>query len=150
MRPSGNGANTGRRKMPHAQKQAAGLPVGNAPREFSKAEKQAFNELKDQWWWADRTHRRFLIATAKVTVKLDRANDFFRKRKAEFIAAGKEPALAYLTDDGERHPRMTELLEAENELADAFPVAEKHKAEVEAESRPVNDDDPSGALRYFR
>ena len=149
MRAALNGRGTGARVTPWARKKERGLPLGDPPRAFTKSEKAAFNQLRDEWAFADRTHRRFIIHVAKVMAKLDRANNFFRRRRAEFVKQGKEPALAYLTDDGERHPRMTALLNAEAELAEAFPIFEKHKAEVEAATKPVTDD-PSGALRYFR
>jgi len=141
---------THRRRARHHEKVEAGLPLGAPPRAFTAAEKRVFNELKEQWPFADRSHRKFVVATAKTMAKHDRLNRFFSKRIQAAVAAGKPKAEAYMSGDGEAHPKLTDLRATEQELWDALKVWRAHRADVESSAAMTAAAQESPAARYMR
>lgn len=100
MRPPRNGV-TGR--VAHAHKAGAGKPIGRPPRAFTDEEKQAWYAIVADWTWADLTHRKFAIATARL-----------HARVAELKA----------------HPAVVELRNLEREKVKAEVTADRHREEV--------------------
>jgi len=141
---------THRRRARHHEKVEAGLPLGKPPRAFTAAEKAVFNELKAQWHFADRSHRKFVVATAKTMAKHDRLNRFFSKRMAAAVAAGKPKAEAYMNGDT-AHPKLADLRATEQELWDALKVWQAHRDDVESSAAMTAAvQQESAAARYMR
>jgi len=100
MRPPRNGV-TGR--VAHAHKAGAGKPIGKPPRAFTDEEKQAWYSIVADWTWADLTHRKFAIKTARLHAR---------------VAELKE------------HPAVVELRNLEREVVRTEVTADRHREEV--------------------
>lgn len=140
MRPKRGGVGS-RRRMTHREKQTAGKPIGNAPRNFSDAECAVWNALKadpEIEPWVDFTHRRWLSKLARTTAARDAAAEFLMARFDEMHERGMsgEPVAgwthAFVADDlTTPHPRKVECDALELEIKDLMKVGEKLRAEVE-------------------
>lgn len=117
-RPSRNGVAERGIQTPRDAKivQANRAPIGRAPQDFTPDERDMWNAIVRECPWVDRSHRRWLRVLALSAARVDRITKYFRRRQKEFAAEGEEVALAYLDDDGKRHPLMTDLLAAEEGL----------------------------------
>jgi len=146
---------THRRRARHHEKIEAGKPLGGPPRNFTAAEKAVFNELKAEWPWADRSHRKFVVSCAKTMAKHDRLNRYFSKRMDAALAAGKSQAEAvesvYMNGDTV-HPKLADLRATENELWESLKVWNAHRDDVETSVALVagTATPESPAARYFR
>lgn len=69
MKPQRGGIGT-RRRMAHRDKQEAGKPIGDPPKNFNAAEREAWHDCMRAWPWLDKVHRRFLIEAARNTALL--------------------------------------------------------------------------------
>jgi len=154
MYPSRNGAGTGRRRMPHAAKAQRGMPIGDAPKSFTRAERKVFAEMRTDIPWLDKTHRKWLVATARTSARVDALSRFFNKRVGDALAAGhseSEAVESAYMNGGEVHPKLTELNAAENAMTDAMKELERHREDVLGRVMPTTAPPPeSAAARYFR
>jgi len=153
---SGNG-----RYISAASRMPAGdrKPVGRAPKGLSAEERDAWNTIAKECPWADSTHRRWILRVAVTSARADSIAEYFRKRQKEFAADGKEPALAFLGDDGKRHHLMTDLLAAEEGMRKllaalgANPSAQvKMMTDITKASMPVGaevEGSPADRSRFF-
>lgn len=95
-------------------------PIGNAPKDLAPDERKMWDTIIDECPWVDRSHRRFVRGLALAAARVDRITEYFRKRQVDYKKNGYDVALAYLDDNGKRHPLMTDLLAAEECLRKAL------------------------------
>jgi len=88
-------------------------PIGKVPDDLGDDEKDMWKTIVSECPWVDSTHRRWVRGLAFAAARVECIAAYFRRRKAEYAERGHDVALAYLSDEGKRHPLMTELLAAE-------------------------------------
>ena len=108
---SGNG-----RYVKAAQQAPAGKskPLGAAPKDFDKIEREIWKELAEACAWLDKSHRLWLRGVCKIAARIRRIEKFFAARTAECIKNKIDDAQAMMDDKGNRHPLLTELNASES------------------------------------
>jgi len=96
------------------------MPIGRAPKDFDPKEREMWNTIVKECPWVDSTHRQWVRGYASAAARVDDINKYFRARRANFAERGHDVALAYLDDEGKRHPLMAELMTNEESLRKAL------------------------------
>ena len=134
-------------------------PVGRAPKDFDKDERDAWNIIAAECHWCDKSHRMWVGRASKIMSRLKRIDIFFKTRTAEYRKNKMPDAYAYLNDEGKRHPLMTELHASEEGLRKmlsalgASPAAQvRMLSNISKSQMPAGSDvegSPADRGRYF-
>jgi len=111
-RVSGNGRYAGIKPLTISKR--AG--IGRVPSDLDADEKEMWNTIVKECPWVDQTHRRWVRALARTAARAECIANYFQQRKTDYAERGHDVALAFLNDEGKRHPLMTDLLAAEEGL----------------------------------
>jgi len=96
-------------------------PLGRAPQGMSKEWKKVWQYLKDEIGWLNESHRLTVIDAVEHLLDQTAIREYFAARRAEFVAAGRPAADAFLTDDGtRRHPLRVELSAVSDSVRKSF------------------------------
>lgn len=90
--------------------------IGRAPKDLRPSEQRKWNEIIRECPWVNKSHRQWVKGMALTAARVERITDYFNKRQEDYAKRGYDIALAYLDDNGKRHPLMTDLLAAEEGL----------------------------------
>lgn len=92
-------------------------PVGRAPKDFNKYERDAWNIIVDDIFWCNKSHRLWVGRAARKAARLKHLDNFFTLREAECVKNGQHISDAILDDDGKKeHVKHKIMMHIDEEL----------------------------------